>query len=154
MSLDSDIRALERTAVFGGFGKEPLRLLAFSAERRLLEVGDVLFNRGDAAEGGVVVVRGSLAVSASTDDPEIVVGTGDLVGEVALLAQTARPSTAIAREPTEILLISRQNFLRMLEEFPDIAARLQALFARRLNDSRAALDEVRTRLIGLDDDNA
>jgi CRP-like cAMP-binding protein len=154
MSLDSDIRALERTAVFGGFGKEPLRLLAFSAERRLLEVGDVLFNRGDAAEGGVVVVRGSLAVSASTDDPEIVVATGDLVGEVALLAQTARPSTAIAREPTEILLISRQNFLRMLEEFPDIAARLQALFARRLNDSRAALDEVRTRLIGLDDDNA
>ena len=151
MSLDSDIRALERTAVFGGFGKEPLRLLAFSAERRLLEVGDVLFNRGDAAEGGVVVVRGSLAVSASTDDPEIVVATGDLVGEVALLAQTARPSTAIAREPTEILLISRQNFLRMLEEFPDIAARLQALFARRLNDSRAALDEVRARLLGLDD---
>jgi CRP-like cAMP-binding protein len=154
MSLDSDIRALERTAVFGGFGKEPLRLLAFSAERRLLEVGDVLFNRGDAAEGGVVVVRGSLAVSASTDDPEIVVATGDLVGEVALLAQTARPSTAIAREPTEILLISRQNFLRMLEEFPDIAARLQALFARRLNDSRAALDEVRARLLGLDEDDA
>ena len=154
MSLDSDIRALERTALFGGFGKEPLRLLAFSAERRFLDVGDVLFNRGDAAEGGLVIVSGSLAISVGTDDPEMVVGEGALIGEVALLAQTARSSTAIAREPTEILVISRQNFLRMLEEFPDIAGRLQALFARRLNDSRAALDQVRTQLLGIDGDKA
>lgn len=146
MGLEDDIAKLARIPTFTHLEQDALRLLAFSAETKILRAGDVLFRRDEPSNGGFVVLTGSIALDAS-DEP----GTGTarivrapgLVGEMALLAETKRPATAIAREPANVLRISRQLFHRVLAEYPRSADALRRSLAERLREFTSELGAVR-----------
>ena len=116
----------------------------------------MLFHAGDAADGGYVVQEGSfeLRPQRARRDGEIVAGPGTLLGELALITETKRPATAIAREPSTVIRISRSLFLKMLEGYPDaagmrcasqIASRApQQSMRARSRDVRALLDSQRS----------
>ena len=134
MSLGDDIRNLSRIPLFGELEPEALRLIAFAAETRILRAGDILFRRGEESDGGYIVLTGSVALDTVGDGspaPQIV-GPNTLIGEIALISQTERPVTAIAREPTTVLKVPRTLFHRMLKEFPASAHRLRAAIQARL----------------------
>ncbi len=63
-----------------------------------------------------------------------------LIGEIALLARTNRPATAIAREPSNVLRISQPLFRRVLSEYPAGAERLRQSLAARLTQFTAELE--------------
>jgi CRP-like cAMP-binding protein len=147
MSLNDDIRNLSRIPLFGELEPEALRLIAFAAETRILRAGDVLFNRGDESDGGYIVLTGAIALDPIGDGgPAVkIVGPTALIGEIALISQTERPVTAIAREPSTVLKITRALFHRMLKEFPVSARRLRAAIQARLDAFTKDLDEMRQR---------
>ncbi len=85
----------------------------------------MLFNAGDVADGAYAVQQGSFTLRPERGaEADIIAGPGTLLGESALLAETIRPATATAREPSTVLRISRAMFLKMLEGYPDAAHRL------------------------------
>ena len=133
MGLEDDIRKLSRIPAFAGIEPEALRLIAFSAETRILRAGDVLFRRDEISNDGFVVLAGSIAMDASGDGVVTarIVRPPALIGDLALLTQTRRSATAIAREPSTVLRISRLLFRRVLHEFPDSAERLRQSLAAR-----------------------
>ncbi|MBU3888874.1 MULTISPECIES: cyclic nucleotide-binding domain-containing protein [Methylosinus] len=134
MALDDDIANLRRIPLFEDFEIEALRLLTFSAETKLLRAGDALFRRGEPSDGGFILTNGSIALEKHDDGrpAERVLRPFALIGETALITETTRPATAIAREPATILKITRALFLRILEEFPATATRVRARVAARL----------------------
>jgi len=69
-----------------------------------------------------------------------------LLGEAALLAQSQRPATAVAREDAVILRISRTMFLRMLDSYPEAAQRLRELIAARADQWAREMENVRAAL--------
>src|SRR5262245_14206378 len=98
MSLEDDMALLSKVALLGGMERDALRLLAFAAETRQLRAGDVLFRKGDVSDGGYVVVQGAIAmIEDDTKTADAIIGAGGLIGEVALITETKRPATAIAR---------------------------------------------------------
>jgi CRP-like cAMP-binding protein len=56
------------------------------------------------------------------------------VGELALLTDTVRPATAIAKGQTVVIRISRSSFRKMLEGYPDAARKLRDMVADRVED--------------------
>jgi CRP-like cAMP-binding protein len=134
MALDDDIRNLSRNSTFASFEPEALRLFAFSAETRVLRTGDVLFRRGDQADSGFVVLTGSIALSRKDNGSpaERIVGPQNLIGELALITETRRAVTAVAREPSSVLKISRVLFHRVLREFPKSAETLRQRMEKNL----------------------
>jgi len=127
MALEDDMALLSRVRVFAGMDRDALRLLAFSAEQRHLRAGATLFRKGEPSDGGFVVAKGAIAlVDDDARAADAVVGPGTLIGEVALITPTRRPATAVAREPTTLLRISRAMFRRTLEEYPEVAASIAA----------------------------
>lgn len=134
MSLDEDFRRLSRIPMFSELEPEALRLIAFSAETRILRAGDVLFRRGEPSDCGYIVLSGSIAfdVSGHGGPAGNIVGRDGLIGEIALITETARPVTAIAREPSTVLKVPRTLFHRVLQEFPRSAARIRAGMSARL----------------------
>jgi CRP-like cAMP-binding protein len=150
MSLEDDMAALSRAPFIGEIGRDALRLLAFSAERIELRAGDILFDKGQRADGGYVVTNGRLVLLPGEGRPEREVGPGTLIGELALVIDTERPVTAIARVPTRLFSIPRTLFRRMLEEYPAIAGTLGRYLAARMSDDSVALEDVRARLDALD----
>ena len=125
MSLEDDIAFFEQVPTFAVLGKQALRILAIGAETKQLQSGAVLFYAGELADGGYVVQEGSLLLEPGTfsEGKEITVGPGTLVGELALLTDTVCPATAIAKEPTVVIRISRSLFRKMLEGYPGRRAR-------------------------------
>lgn len=134
MALDDDIGNLRRIPLFEDFETEALRLLAFSAETKLLRAGDALFRRGEPSDCGFILTSGSIALERRDDGrpAEKIVRPFALLGEIALITTTTRPATAIAREPATVLRITRALFHRILEEYPGTAARVRRRFAARL----------------------
>ncbi|RFB78511.1 cyclic nucleotide-binding domain-containing protein [Methylovirgula sp. 4M-Z18] len=149
MALQDDIDKLARIPLFEALGTEALRLIAFAAEARILRAGDVLFRRGDRADGGYVVISGALALEVDdTGGPAPhIAQAGELVGELALLTPIERPVTALAREPTTVLRVPRPLFHRVLKEYPEAASRLQHMMQERVEGFARELDEMRQRAL-------
>jgi len=124
MSLENDMRVLGQLAMLSDFSEDKLRLLAFSSENRALRDGQPPVEIGDQ---------------------------GRMIGEMALLTESERPYTAIARGDTMVIQIRRPLFRRMLDEFPDIAARLQQRIAASLVETTTALRVVKERLDRIDE---
>jgi CRP-like cAMP-binding protein len=137
MALDDDIRILGTVGLFESLTPEQLRLLAFGAERLVLRAGRELFREGQSADCAYVVVSGSITLFRDSDDGRVAirpVGPGAMLGEMALIAQTTRPTAAVAEVETEVIRISRSIFHRILEEYPEVAATLHAHISRSVTE--------------------
>lgn len=134
MALDDDIETLTRIPLFADFEPQALRDLAFSSETRLFRAGEAIFRRGEASDGGYILLSGSIALDPYDDGRPAakILRPVALLGEAALAAPTTRPITAIAREPVTTLKIRREVFHRALERNPATAARARAFFKTRL----------------------
>ena len=142
MALADEIRRFAAVPILRELEPEALRLIAFSAETRILQAGDRLFGEGEPSEGGFVVVSGSLALTSANAGKasRAIAGPASLLGEMALIADVAYPLTATAQETVTVLKISRALFHRVLGEFPEAAVRVQRLIAGRLAEFAGELE--------------
>ncbi len=148
MSLEDDIAFFERVPTFAALGKQALRILAIGAETKQLPSGAVLFYAGELADGGYVVQEGSLRLEPGTfsEGKDFIAGPGTLVGELALLTEMVCPATAIAKEPTTVIRISRSLFKKMLEGYPAAAEKLREIMTARLDVWTRELDDVQRKM--------
>jgi len=132
MTIENDIAFFQRVPTIGHLDREALRILAIGAESLYVHSGAVLFHAGEDADSAFVLQEGkfSLTTSARHGEP-IVVGPGTLIGELALFAAVKRSVTATALEPSTVMRIPRNLFLKILDGFPHIAQRLRDLIAIR-----------------------
>jgi CRP-like cAMP-binding protein len=151
MTIENDIAYLERVPLFSRLGAGALRILAIGIESYDVQAGQVLFTAGDAADGAYIIKYGSFSLKPEPAGDEVIAGRGTLLGESALFAETKRPATATAREGATIMRISRAMFLRMLEGYPDAAARLREMIASRSNQSMREIQNIRDMLAGDED---
>ena len=145
MALRDDVRTLSALPAFGDLDPEAVRLIAFSAETRILRAGDILFHDGEAADAGYVLLSGAIALESSLDKTPALAQAPALLGELALVAETRRAATAIAREPSSVLKVSRALYRRILAEYPDSAVRARTTAAKRLFALRAELEDFAVR---------
>jgi CRP-like cAMP-binding protein len=148
MSLESDVKALARLPIFSAFEREALKLIAFAAEPVKFAAGDVLFRNGEVSDGGFLVLSGSIMLDLGhgTMDNGKIIGPGVLIGELALLAPTVQPSTAIARESSTALKLPRSLIRRVLEEFPESARRAREAVRQEIENFGQELDKARRAL--------
>jgi len=145
MALEDDIDFLDRIPTLHLLGKDALRILAISVETIRLGRGDILFEEGQPAEGGFVVVNGAILLQQAGDtagDNAVTARRGSLIGETAMIVETVRPSTAIALESSILFRVPRVVFIRILEGEPQAATALRRLIAARVGRIVADLDLV------------
>lgn len=106
-----------------------LQALAEVGSLRLVAPGDLLLRCGDPGDDAFVVVRGQLEVRRP-DSPPVQIGTGALVGEIALLTEAPRSADVVATEPCLLLVIGRTALAGLMERHRKLADAL----ARSLRD--------------------
>lgn len=144
MSLDDEVSKLGNLPILSELDEEALRVIALSTDTRNLSTGETLVRRGDRSDGGYFVLSGSLSLHRDdfADGAFSVLGVNGLIGEMAMIAPTENPVTAIAREPTTVLRIPRTLFQRVLREYPGSAARLRASIEKKLAGFMADLEKL------------
>jgi CRP-like cAMP-binding protein len=147
VSIEDDIAFIERVPTLRMLGRTALRILAIGAESRYVHQGEVLFSAGETTDCGFVIQEGSFTLSSAVKGvAEVVAGPGTLLGELALIAETRRPATATAREPSTVIRISRSLFLKMLEGYPEAADILRDQISARARNALAEMTDIRAVL--------
>lgn len=147
MSIEDDIAFFERVPTLRMLGRPALRILAIGAESRYVLQNEVLFTAGDPTDCGYVIQEGSFRLDSETKSiGDVIAGPNTLLGEFALIAATARPATAIALEPSTVIRISRNLFLKMLEGYPEAAQILREHITTRVQQSQNEISNVRAML--------
>ncbi len=150
MALDAEILQLQTNPLFALFDAEALRLLAFSSDTRVLRADDVLFREDDVSDGGFFIVSGTIQLT--TGSREELLGPGALIGEAALFAETRRPATAVAADPSVVRRVPRHLMRRVLAAYPGVASRLQSYLRERIVSAGDSLARVDALLIGDDEE--
>ena len=118
----SEPSVLERVPLFAGLPANELEQLSTRLRRRRYARGETLFLEGDPGTSLCIVESGRVKLGlTSPEGREIILslfGPGDVFGELALLDGEPRSANAVAVEPSELLLLSRDEFLRFLEQHP------------------------------------
>jgi CRP-like cAMP-binding protein len=145
MTIEDDVAFFEQVPTINMLGPGALRILAIGAENRYVHSGEVLFTADEPADGAYVVQEGrfNLAAPGASSEKAITVGPFTLLGELALIAETTRPVTAVALEPSTVLRVPRSLFLKTLESFPDAARNLRDEIAARSLQSESDIHVVR-----------
>jgi CRP-like cAMP-binding protein len=146
MSIEDDIRFLDRIPFFKVLGGDALRNLAIGAQTLNVGPGAVVFSANEHAESAYGVVRGRLDLTDRTGKPAGAIEAGAVAGDTCLLTPTVWGLTATAPEGATLLVLPRHLFLRMLEGFPASAVALRDFIAARADLFIRDLDRVRLQL--------
>lgn len=132
MSLARRMAVMRNAPFLRLLGEDALKLLAFGSDPVNLKPRQSLFEAGEPADGAVLVLGGQLRLIAPIRGvAPRVAGVGQLVDEVALIVPTQRVSSALAQSSCEVLGLPRERMLRVLEEYPDAAQKLQNALLKR-----------------------
>ncbi|MDK1375872.1 cyclic nucleotide-binding domain-containing protein [Sinorhizobium sp. 6-70] len=136
MALNDDIALLSNVALFADISEDKLRLIAFGAERRRVLKGHELFREGAPADCAFAVAAGSFTLSKADGEGRqqhvATVERGALLSELALISMVERKFTATADDDSEVIRINRPLFRRMLEEYPEVTALVEARIRENL----------------------
>ncbi len=142
MSLDGEIALLQQFPIFATLDAQQLQLLAFNGERRRYRAGDILFQEGSIGTGAVIVISGEIALERQYNDgmvEEDTLRAGMMIGEMSMITDIERASNARALNEVDVFMVSRRLFRRVLDEFPDTAARIHKLVGERLRHATGDL---------------
>lgn len=130
----SDINAFDRNAI------------EKACTKRAMTPGETLFKFGDAADTMYVVLKGSVEVrrpKRKEGEFEVtsILEDGSFVGETAIAGSYSRNATVVAKDPGEILVITKSSIAALKKDSP------QATFSLY----EAILDQVFSRFRSLSD---
>ena len=93
--------------------------------------GKTVFTEGDPGDAVYVVLEGKVELRVRGRLVETV-GPGGIIGEMALIEHAPRVATATAREDSNLLPISEQRFMTMIQKTPHFALQIMKVMAARL----------------------
>jgi len=150
MSINTEVEALRTIPMFRTIEPAKLRLLAFISERITFRTGEILCTQGEPGDSAFIILEGhgDVLVTANGDAERKVaeIKKNDVVGEMALLTDMPRTATVKASGEITALRVSKDNFFRILQEFPEVSLEVMRVLAHRLERTTHDLAVVRGQL--------
>ncbi|HMV19904.1 MAG: cyclic nucleotide-binding domain-containing protein [Betaproteobacteria bacterium] len=128
------LHRLGKSALFAGLTLNELKIVeGFTHDRHFLP-GEVVFDEGEVGQALYVIVSGSVLIcrQGQADRPIARLLGGNFFGELALLDDSPRSAQARALERTEIAVLFRGDFERLLQSHAHIASQIAMALARHL----------------------
>jgi len=121
-------------------------LLAWGGTFRKYEKNQPIFFEGDKPLFYFQVMEGSVRMANVNDDgKEFIQGIfkkGESFGEPVLFLDAPYPATAIANEACVVMRITRENFMHVLKEYPDIHLSITCILAARIYNKSIVSKEI------------
>jgi CRP/FNR family transcriptional regulator, cyclic AMP receptor protein len=128
---DAKIALIERIPLFRHGTRKELGEIAAIADELDLKEGSKLTTEGRRGREFFVIVEGNADVLMNGKWVNSV-RQGDFLGEIALVTGRPRTATVQATTPIRVLVITAQNFDRLLRTNPEIQRKILLSLAERL----------------------
>jgi len=131
--------------VLDGVSAEGRKALMEHAVEKRLTAGQILWSAGDRAEGIALVLEGKVRVVRGSGGRQVVIHwdeAGATLGEVPFFTDGVYPATAIATEPTRVLVFSHTAVQRAMSVDAGIAFFFLKGLSHRLQGLVAKIDQL------------
>jgi CRP-like cAMP-binding protein len=137
MEQPIDPAFLRDSELFENQPPEVIRAVLSQGQLQEFGPGDVLFQQGDEGDRLFVVKSGVIEVLATPSDgsePVVVayLGTGEVIGELALLTGSPRSATVRSPEHAEVFAVDKAIFFDLMDILPAFSRNLCVVLAKRL----------------------
>jgi CRP-like cAMP-binding protein len=147
-ALDSHLRSVP---IFASLTKDFIDHLRDRVELLRFSPGQVICRQGEMADSLYLVRIGFVKVSEERPGGELILAylaRGGYFGEIALLSGSPRTATCTALDHVEVVRIAREDFELMLNRFPDVRTRLEAIAQERVQENRKRASQLQTLPVG------
>jgi HEAT repeat protein len=137
VSVLERILLLREIPIFADLSPEDLKLIAETAREEWYPQNTVIFHQGEEGNVMFVIVEGKLNVVRTIDGVEQMLaqrGSGDFVGEMAVIESAPRLATLRTQTDVRALAIEGETFKGILRERPDVSFAVLRNISRRLRE--------------------
>jgi CRP-like cAMP-binding protein len=139
-------RVLATVPIFAALGDAERSEVAAHMRPRRFARDEIVFHREDPAAHLFVIISGSVKVSIPDDEGhEVLVAIerdGAVFGDLALFDDAPRSATVTALDETQVLALSRDDFLRVIERSPRATRELLRLLARTVRRASGRIEDL------------
>jgi CRP/FNR family cyclic AMP-dependent transcriptional regulator len=99
-----------------------------------LEANQRLFSQGELGDSLYILVSGKVRVSRGPENKQKELATfvsGDAFGEESLIYNQPRTATVTAVDPSQLLRLGKENFSKLIREYPYLKSYLTAIVKSR-----------------------
>lgn len=136
MKLEKRVSFFKDGLLFNNLSDEELTQLSHITRERKYERNQIIFYEGDLGGSLYIIVQGSVKIVMLSDDGrEHILGllhAKDFFGEISLIDGEPRSATAVALDNVSIIMISRDDFVRLLRDNPEMSLKIMVTLCERL----------------------
>ena len=149
------IDLLARVPLFEDLGRRELAALERILHRREYIRGELIFRQGERGMGMYIVQHGKVAITSEPDNQELFeLKDGDFFGEVALLDESPRSATAIAKTDCSVFGFFQPDLFGLIASDSRLGVKIVLRVARFVGQRlRQANDRVLALSVELDELN-
>ncbi|HEU0056210.1 MAG TPA: cyclic nucleotide-binding domain-containing protein [Gaiella sp.] len=129
---NAKVELLQGVPLFSTCSKAELQRIASLADELDLAEGATLIREGERGREFLVVVDGTVRVTKNGKKVREL-GSGDFIGEIALISDVPRTATVTATSPVRLLVVTDRAFRGLIEEMPSIATKVLQSLGERLH---------------------
>ena len=141
-----NVELLHSVPIFSDLPRSALSKIAERMVSRSYSKGQMILLEDALGETFFVIASGSVKITRLSDDGREVIlamlGEADFFGEMSLLDGEGRSANVVALEDSEVLTLTRSDFLEILEQYPKIAISLLEELTRRLRKSDQQIESL------------
>ncbi|MFQ6606586.1 MAG: Crp/Fnr family transcriptional regulator [Fidelibacterota bacterium] len=141
-----NVELLHSVPIFSDLPRSALSKIAERMVSRSYSKGQMILLEDALGETFFVIASGGVKITRLSDDGREVIlamlGEADFFGEMSLLDGEGRSANVVALEDSEVLTLTRSDFLEILEQYPKIAISLLEELTRRLRKSDQQIESL------------
>jgi len=138
--------AMARTPILGGTSKAPITKLANRGAVHSYRRGTYIFHQGDAAHEIHFLFEGRVEISSDSVTGQRQLHTTlqppAFFGELGVLGGIPRTATALALEESKVWVVPGEDWMRFLDEHPEVSRALLQALARQVQAHEAFVEDL------------
>jgi len=136
--MDQKLELLRRVPLFSRLNQKGLETIGQLADEVDVAAGTELCREGRSGDAFYVVIDGTVRIERGGVRVNSL-GSGDFLGEIALVDGGPRTATAVTESPTRLLVVGHREFHTLLEDFPGVRLAILEALAERVRRLEPAI---------------
>ncbi len=131
-----EVNFLRNVPIFNELSDQELEKIAALGVRKKYKKGSIILLEEETGAALFVIISGKVKIVRMDDDGREVIlsilGESDFFGEMAILDGLTRSASVVATSKSELFMIHRRDFLKLLNDYPMVAIALLRELTGRL----------------------
>jgi CRP/FNR family transcriptional regulator len=145
------IETLKKSEVFSCLKDDETESISTYFDVLNFKNNETIFSEGDASDKFYILSEGNVKILKHTmmgkDIILEIMSPGDIFGGVAVLDNKPYPAAANAMKSSTAIKISRQNLLKIMEDYPILKLEIVKYFSDKLRDAHEMLKNIATERV-------